>query len=411
MEQHLKIKAMKFKIAVQLLLLLVLSQDLFAQESTSILIIANQNSKVLIDGDEIGSVGKGKPEKFQVNSGEHYLQIICLCPSQFEQNEVLNLEPNIQKVIKVEFESHTPKVKLKQTIAQFDFSIPGMMASATSDQPAANPRYYYAFESGDEVVLNLKMSNEKGTNQLKVFSYPDGRTVFAKDNFQDLKNVTFSVQSRGIYGFTFSTNHAFARDVSLTISRIPASEETVNFNSEVILKDIYSTVIIQQAQNFFINGGSKATFGDGKSRVTIPVTLPENVVKWYYEFTAERSETENEGTKQLLNLGSDLLYLVDQTGTLSFGIDQITQPPGRDYCDVYLIDHNNLHKFTSKLEFSHYPVGTRENFKSGIVEIEYSWDTPIYLAIRNPSSFYGINVAIEVVAIVKEQQLVMLQEE
>lgn len=389
-------------------ILLTFNALVYSQDATSILIIADVNSKVVVDGEKIGEVKKGKPEKFAVTSGEHYLQVICLCPSRFEENEILSLEPNSQKVIKVEFESIESDTRPKQIkIAQADFTIPGMMTSNESNQAT----FYYAFEKGDEIILDLNMSNNKGTNQVQVFSYPDRRTVFTKANFQDLINTNFSIQIRGIYGIAFSTNHAFDRDVSLTISRIPHSEESVDFNCEVILRDTYASHIIQQPQNFYLNGGSKSTLGDGKSRTFVPVNLPKGTVKWYYEFTAERSDTENNKNESMLSLATDLSRLVDQTGTLSFGINQLTQPPGSDYCDIYLINHLNLSPFLAKQEFSYYTVGSRENFKSGIMEIDLQSDEQLYLGIKNPSTFYGINVAIEVVAITKTKELVMLQDQ
>ncbi|MEQ8926075.1 MAG: hypothetical protein RLO81_09705 [Fulvivirga sp.] len=389
-----------------LLLLIYTStfQDLFSQDPTSLIIVSNSNSKVIVDGEKIGEVQKGKPEKFTITSGEHYLQVICLCPSGYEKNEILSLEPNTQKVIKIEFESAQSSNLSEKVVAQFDFSIPGIMTSDGSDQPTV----YYAFERGDEVVLNLSMSNDKGTNQLQVFTYPEQKIIFTKDNFQDLKNTRFNVGSRGIYGISFSTNHAFDRNVSLKISRIPASEETIEFNCEVELEDVYTPYVIQQPQNFYLNGGSKATFGDGKSRTYLPINLPEGTVKWYYEFTAERSDVENDNTKNMLTLASDLSRLVDQTGALSFGIDQLSQPPGSDYCDIYLIDHSNLNPFLTKQPFTYYTVASRENFKSGIMEVDFQPNEQIYLGIKNPSTFYGINVGIEVVAIVKSQELVMI---
>ncbi|MBL3657383.1 hypothetical protein [Fulvivirga sediminis] len=56
-----------------------------------------------------------------------------------------------------------------------------------------------------------------------------------------------------------------------------------------------------------------------------------------------------------------------------------------------------------------YPVGSRVNYKSGTVEVKEFINTTMYLAINNPDFNHGINVSIEIVAIVKETQLVMAE--
>ncbi|WP_343855544.1 hypothetical protein [Fulvivirga kasyanovii] len=394
------------------ILLVILAHVSHGQNLASLLIVSDKNARVLFDGAEIGQILKNKPGKFEVTSGEHYLQVICQCPEMLEKNEILNLEGNVQKVLKFEFGETQPDSHINEiSISEIAFSIPGVLSGSTK-APVENPIFYYAFETGDKVILDMKMTNTKGTNNLQVISYPDGQTIFSKSNFQHLNRQSIPIHKRGIYGFSFTTNHAFARDVKLVVQRIPDSKEKLNFNTQVVWKDIYSAETIHQSQNFFINGGAKAEFGNGNSRVYLPIKLPENTVKWYYEFSAERSEEENNKVKQNLSLVSDLSKIfIDGTGTLSFGIDQLTQPPGSDYCDIYLVNHDNLNLFESKQEFRYYTEGTRKNFKSGIVELEFHPNFLIYLGIKNPSTLYGLNVAVEVVAIVKRRELVMLHEQ
>ena len=132
-----------------------------------------------------------------------------------------------------------------------------------------------------------------------------------------------------------------------------------------------------------------------------PLIFPENTVKWYYDFSASRDEQQIENISGTLSLASELSTLIDQSGLLGFGIDQLTQPPGSDYCDIYLLDHHNSSLFTSKQEYEYFTEGTRENIKSGVVEVECCVNLPTYLGIKNPDDFYGIHGAIEVAAIVQ----------
>ncbi len=397
-----------FKVYLVTIIVLVSASISFAQyEGSSILIISDTKSRILIDGDELGVILPKKPTRFQTSSGEHYLQIVSFF-SKEEKSEIVNLEAGKQKVLKFTFKKGVQEeAQIKIVVADLDFNIPGIV-SASAHENFEYPTYLYAFEKGDKIVINVNMTNAKGTNVINVFSHPDGNAIYSNDTFTDLRNVNINIRERSIYGFSFASNHAFDRDARFLIERIPKSDETKNFNTKVSWQETYLVESIQKPQKFFINSGSNSTFKGGKSRVAIPIILPENTVKWYYEFSASRDEDQIESVTNALSLVSELSTLVDQSGLLGFGIDQLTQPPGSDYCDVYLIDQNNYTPFLNKNpQFLQYPEGTRENLKSGVVEIDCCHQGPIYLGLKNPDNFHGIHVVVEVAAIVKEERWVM----
>jgi hypothetical protein len=373
----------------------------------TILVIANTEAKVLIDGEELGVINPNKPQKFEIALGQHYLQVISTSDNS-EKNDILEIEEGKQQVLKYEFENKasTTNSTDKILIAQLDFNIPGIVTAAAQEN-FEYPTYLYAFEKGDEIVLNIDMTNAKGTNVIEVFTYPDRNTIYSNDSFRDLTDVKIKVRERGIYGFSFASNHAFDRDARFQIERIPGSEESKDFNTTVSWQETYKVEVVQKAQKFYINSGSHATFKGGKSRTTIPINLPDNTVKWYYEYSASRNESEVDNVSKALDLAGELSSLLDQSGILQLGINMLNQPPGSDYCDVYLIDHDNYTPFLSKQQFMQYPEGTRENLKSGIVEVECCHNFPLYLGLKNPDYKDGVHVVVEVAAIVKEESWVM----
>ena len=93
-----KIKA--FALSV---LLFTLVSALYAQNEGALLLITNRKAKVVIDGDEVGVNEKGKPNKYQVAAGEHYLQVFSI-PDRKEKSEVFTIEAGKQRVIKVDFQ-------------------------------------------------------------------------------------------------------------------------------------------------------------------------------------------------------------------------------------------------------------------------------------------------------------------
>jgi len=395
-------------ILLSFFLVVSLIVDIQAQSNGTILVISNTEATVLVDGEEIGKLEPNKPKKFEISFGQHYLQVISLIDKN-EKNEVLEIESGKQKVLKYEFgnTSTISNSKNRILIADLDFNIPGIV-TASAQEDFEYPTYLYAFEKGDEIVLNIDMTNAKGTNAIEIFTFPDGNAVYSNDSFRDLSDVKVKVKERSIYGFTFASNHAFDRDARFLIERIPESERSKDFNTTVSWQESYRVEVIQKPQKSYINSGTHATFQGGKSRIVIPLNFPKNTVKWYYEFSASRDESQIESVSSALSLASELSALVDQTGLLGFGIDQLIQPPGSDYCDVYLIDQQNYNSFLNKQpQFLQYPEGTRENLKSGIVEVECCYDQPFYLGLKNPDNLHGIHVVVEVVAIVKEEGWVM----
>ncbi|MEM9388834.1 MAG: hypothetical protein AAGA02_00085 [Bacteroidota bacterium] len=388
---------------------LSISTFLCAQTSSdgTILIISNKRAHVVIDGDEAGTVEPNKPQKFSISPGQHYLQVISESDNS-EKNEVLDIELGKQIVLKYEFEGVTQTIDKEEriSIADLDFNIPGIVTAAAQEN-FEYPTYLYAFEKGDEIILNIDMTNAKGTNVIEVFTFPNGNPVYSNDSFRDLNDVKVEVKERGIYGFSFASNHAFDRDARFVIERIPESEESRDFNTAVSWQETYKVEVVQKAQKFYINSGSHATFKGGKSRTTLPINLPANTVKWYYEFSASRNENEVDNVSNALDLAGELSVLLDQSGILQLGINMLNQPPGSDYCDIYLIDHDNYTPFLSKQQFMQYPEGTRENLKSGIVEVECCHNSPLYLGLKNPDYKDGVHVVVEVAAIVKEEGWIM----
>jgi len=170
----------------------------------------------------------------------------------------------------------------------------------------------------------------------------------------------------------------------------------------------YNTILtvepVMTAQSFYLNGGNRATFG-GVSRTYYKVDLPENTVEWYYSV----STSPNEGSSESLNLTSQLTKLVDPTGLSTLAVSAIMTPTGSGVIDIYLCDRTNIDKFIEKVDnwggsYSYIISGSRINFKQGTIQVKDILSGSWYLGFKNPSATTGINITIEVTAIVKEYQ-------
>ena len=156
-------------------------------------------------------------------------------------------------------------------------------------------------------------------------------------------------------------------------------------------------VQIATEQSFYLNSSLRASFG-GKSKTTLVVKLPRNTIEWYYTF----STSPGQNTVGALNLLSQLTKLFDPTGTTSILASSILTPTGSNVCDIYFIDYNSINSFMVNGDFLKYDSGSRENFKNGTVNIKDITRGEHYLGIKNSSATAGINVKIEVAAIVED---------
>jgi len=165
----------------------------------------------------------------------------------------------------------------------------------------------------------------------------------------------------------------------------------------------YKRKVVQlySAQHFYLNGGANADMLGGKSRVDIRVDLPENTIEWYYVFTT----SESKDGKANIGLITQLSKLLDPTGLTGIAAEAIIAPPGEAVCDVFLLNAQNKNLFLQKADlnngtFYYNGKGSRQNFRNGTVQVQDLRTGTHFIGIRNPSTFSGVNVTIEVAAIV-----------
>ncbi len=183
----------------------------------------------------------------------------------------------------------------------------------------------------------------------------------------------------------------------------PIKETATNESGEIEIKEVKYETVVLPVQQFFLNSKSNETWKGGKTNTVYPVTLPENTVEWYYEFTSSRVKSEMEDNSMKFSIAAQLGSLVDKTGILKTSVDLLKPVPGANICNIYLLDYNEYRNFSEGKVFKHFPIGTRTNYKSGIVQIRNlnTLKNPI-IGIKNPDSFHGIHVSVQVVAIVSK---------
>lgn len=174
----------------------------------------------------------------------------------------------------------------------------------------------------------------------------------------------------------------------------------------------YTVVPIELGSEYVLDAGSETLIG-GKSKMVIPVELPKGTVRWYYKFATSQKTRSNKSLQLLSELAA---VVTGQTAIASIG-KMLSRPVGELPFNVYVLQsEEDIPKFKKALSlsaFQYYPAASREQLKSGTLEIKdprYCHSTQ-YLAIQNPSLLNKAHFAIEIAAIVSEEALAKTQDE
>lgn len=171
------------------------------------------------------------------------------------------------------------------------------------------------------------------------------------------------------------------------------------------VKTKQTVMTVVQQRSIYLNGGARASMG-GKSRTSVRVSLPPNTKSWYYSFSTTPGES---GTNNLNLLAQLSTLALDPTGLTKAAVSTVKVPQGSGSIDAYLLDQANNDLFLQKVDnsggtYTYYREGLIQNTKQALVPIYNAISGTFYIGLKNPSSFDGINIQIEVVALIEEAE-------
>jgi len=158
----------------------------------------------------------------------------------------------------------------------------------------------------------------------------------------------------------------------------------------------YKTVTIVNQTTKYLNSGGRAILG-GVSRIPIRVDLPQNTVAWYYSFTTSAGVS---GTS-MLNLAIQVAAFAEAGSLGGIVAENIKVPNGSNSVDVWLMPLDQKDNFMKEKSVERYDDLSDFNTKQDVKLINNLLTGSYYLGLRNPSALEGINITIEVVALVK----------
>lgn len=139
---------------------------------------------------------------------------------------------------------------------------------------------------------------------------------------------------------------------------------------------------------------------NGKSDQIIEIVLPKKTQTWYYSFTAFNKESQSKKESKA-SLFEQVITLVIKKVSETSLLDLIEIENGDAYCDVYIVDDDNLKRYRQDESFKYFQKGSREGLMNGKVEFPNPILDHYYIIVKNPKIFSSIKFNIEAIAILK----------
>ncbi len=136
-------------------------------------------------------------------------------------------------------------------LVKYSFASPisGIEAINVTDQNfkmKMKKEFHFAFAEGDEVIFNFEVVDGKPLKELEIFEYPE-TSKYSEYKTSKITNKKIKIQQTGVYKF-YLKGSLRKRICKLKIDRIPASEETIKFNTTVKWETKLDTSYIKMGQ-------------------------------------------------------------------------------------------------------------------------------------------------------------------
>lgn len=294
---------------------------------------------------------------------------------------------------------------------------------------------HFGFATGDKIIFSFKEADNKELKEIEIVEYPNN-SKFSDYKTKQVDNKTISVTRQGVYIFRFKNSALGGRICKIKIQRIPASEETKNFNSAVTwvnkqettyntyTKDVivgYDTTYVQKTKKELLKTElSEDMIMDKTERVhsinnldyenhkTVQVTLPKNeistyktrkIMSWAYWIGVGKEASDawakNVNTVKNVVSGAATIFGGGPLAGLAIGaVSSLAMPTmGEDVAYWFITDYNNAQLFMASQAFMQFDkgkgiaaYGKNSNRTQGV----------FYIGLSNDNQFQGIDANVKI---------------
>lgn len=281
--------------------------------------------------------------------------------------------------------------------------------------------FYYGFAEGDEIIFSFEEVNGKELREIEIIALP-GSSRFMGYKTKKVKEKTVAVAQTGVYKFRFSNGTIAARICRFSIKRIPASEQTKNFNSTVYWETKYDTTYTKVDERYLVRTDTSAVtvvdqtakvsstyaLNGNSNKTVVDIILPEGTISWSYYISVGREgrEAYEAAKSKALNGAAMVASRIPGYGTMAalalYGANYFSKVQGEDNVKYYFIQGSaNESAFLADNSFKYYKQGDVINDAS---QMKTPLTGKTYLGLSNDNIMEPIDVLVKVTAITVKQE-------
>lgn len=272
---------------------------------------------------------------------------------------------------------------------------------------------YYGFADGDKVIFSLTVEGKKELKDITISEYPNN-VKFADHKTDKIENKMLKISGNSVYSFEYYNSNLSGRTVAIKIQRIPKSEQTKFFNTNVKWVNKVDTSYSAQQKTYLVKSDTSfVNVIDSKVRVhsitnvnsnktIVDFTIPANTIKWTYWIGVgnESQEAFKNDENELAKSASKLIGSISPLAGLAVGLFTMSRPRIGDNVLYYFLPNiQDVQKFNAGQEFRQFKNGNVIT-DFGLMNFPSSNNQKYYLGLMNDNLKDGIDVNVKILAVV-----------
>jgi hypothetical protein len=306
----------------------------------------------------------------------------------------------------------------------------------------SSEEFFYGFAEGDQIVFSFSEVDGKELKEVEISEYPENSKFLGYETAK-IDKKTINVVEKGVYKFRFKNNHILkGRVCQIKIQRIPASEASKNFNTNVkwiteqdTTWNVYTKDFVIGYDTLFVPKTRKVIDKEEKleeiimdkaqrvhsqtningNKTFVSFSLPDNlitefetkkVVAWaYWVGVGEESNRAWQQNKTALasGIGKAASMVLTPLGGLAVGVlSNLALPNIGEDVSYGLVDETNKNYFMSGIQYQAFDSGKGVGGSKRFVEPRLCQGR-YYIVLHNDNIMQGIDANIKVSAIVERK--------
>jgi hypothetical protein len=273
---------------------------------------------------------------------------------------------------------------------------------------------YYGFAEGDKIIFTLFVEKGKDLKDITITEYPEN-VKFAAHTTDKIQNKILNIVRTAVYRFEYSNSNMSGRIVNLKIQRIPKSELTKLFNTNIKWVNYVDTNYIASEKTFIEESDSSIVqVIDSKVRVhsqtnlgnpnktLVDFILPANTIKWTYWIGVgdEGDKTFRRNEIAFAKTGIQVLGSINPLAGLALGfITLMNSTVGENVKYYFLPTYEDAQKFMAGQLFMQFKNGNVVT-DYGLLNYSEKTNKKYFVALVNDNLSKGIDVSVKIIAVV-----------